>query len=294
MSLSIIIVLYNCKTEESETIKSILSTNTAFSKTRLCIWNNGPVTAPPQRDTILSLNRKGISTVYIETLQNAPLSWIYNSFIDNFKSEKYVILDHDSSLSENYISYMASDIVDFLCTPIINAKGSPRSPTANGKFSPGPFRKNERVIAIGSGIIISQVAALHVKSAYGGVFDERFFLYGVDTSFFTRIFKLGLSDRIQSAPGFEHSLSRLEDEPEETRVFRSIERSYDLGLMLRCYPQIAHLKTLAKQIALTLFRENNLKTHKILATLAAGYHKKCGAESKKEFQHELARQLFHE
>jgi len=74
-----------------------------------------------------------------------------------------------------------------------------------------------------------------LKEKYGQVFNQRFYLYGVDTTFFYRVFNSRLISKIKIINGFEHSLSRLEVESDKVKAFRRLERTYDLGISLRYY-----------------------------------------------------------
>lgn len=283
-------MLYNCAPEDSETIRSLINTEQETIKARLCIWNNGPKTAKPTPETIKWLHYSGIEAIYIETLENQPLSWIYNHFIKKFNAKKYVILDHDSKVSKEYKAHVFSDEIDFIGAPRIEAKGSPRSPSVKGKFSPGPYKKNECVTAIGSGVVVSSEAAQLISKIYGDVFDEKFALYGVDTSLFLRVHRLGLSDRVKLIPGFEHSLSRLENEPSSVKEFRKTERSYDFGLTVRNYPEILHIKFVIKQALLCLLGKGSFNLVAAMKAFASGRHEKCIKLSKKEFIEALENQ----
>lgn len=285
--ISILIVLYNCSPEESETIKSLSRTQEENVKAILCIWNNGPKPKRPNHETTRQLRDAGFECYYIETLENNPLSWIYNHFIKKFSAKKYVILDHDSKISKEYKTYILSKEQDFISVPLIAAKGIPRSPTVNGRFSSGPFSKDDCVIAIGSGLIVSDEAKNIISQKYENIFDEKYALYGVDTSFFLRVFRLGLSERVKTVPGFEHSLSRLEDETSIVKEFRKIERSYDFAITIRNYPEIRHIKYIANQIILGLIGQSSLKLKEAFNGIVHGRHPRCKEYLRKEFEKNL-------
>ncbi|MNF34121.1 hypothetical protein D3C76_577470 [compost metagenome] len=275
MSLSILVLTYNCEIEESITIRSLLNSKINFSGVELCIWNNGPKKFITNITALERLKKKGFSTTFKQTINNAPLSWIYNYFIQNFSNDSYVILDHDSELTLEYLSSILEKKDAFVKMPIILAKGIPQSPCSNGVFSAGPYTKKEYVTAIGSGIIISKEIAEAVRIKYGNVFDENFALYGVDTSFFIRLNKLALTEKLQSMPGFEHSLSRLETESKEVKLFRKVERSYDFGLTLRHYPSSSLLIVAVKQVLLWPFGRNRITISKALKVFITGRHERC-------------------
>lgn len=275
MSLSILVVTYNCLMEHSQTIRSLATSEVRFDGVRLCIWNNGPQEIPVPTNTLAALKEKGFEVTVTQTPWNAPLSWIYNYFIEHNPSNSYVILDHDSTLSEEYLRYIASNKKTFLGMPVIKAKGKPLYPRLRKEFSIGPYTENDKVRSIGSGLLISKEAIDAIKHAYGDAFDENFALYGVDTSFFNRIHKLKLAEKLQSIPTIEHSLSRLETEEKEMQDFRKIERSYDFGLMLRHYPTFKRVQTLTKQILKCFHKKNNILITKAIKAFIQGRHDRC-------------------
>lgn len=284
--LSILIVLYNCSPEDSETVNSLLEAGVNFVNAELCLWNNGPISAKPQQRTVERFKEMGVSIRFVETIKNYPLSWIYNHFLKVFDSKSYVILDHDSKLSKEYVIYLRDSSSDFISVPLIKAKGAPRSPLVNGKFSFGPYNKFDHLIAVGSGVILSAEAAREIAFRFGDVFDERFALYGVDTSFFIRVNKLGLSEKVKIVPGFEHSFSRLEEEPATIKAFRELERGYDLGLQLRLYPDGRRLGSFFKQIIFSFIGKNNLSVVSAFIGFFRGRHYKCQGQAKINFEME--------
>lgn len=70
-------------------------------------------------------------------MNNLPLSVIYNRFIKSYDSDFYVILDHDSCISSEYVDYI-KDINDqlFIGLPKITMNGIPRSPCVDGLKHP--------------------------------------------------------------------------------------------------------------------------------------------------------------
>lgn len=287
MKISALVVLYNCSLEGSETVKSFLNSGVDLAGLDLCVWNNGPGEVPVSDDLISQFSEKGLRLTYIETLQNAPLSWIYNAFIDRFKSDKYVFLDHDSTLSDEYLSYVMAFEPIFLGAPIINSLGEARSPTVNGIYMPGPYSKGQRVVSIGSGIVVGHCAVDSLRKEYGCVFDEDFALYGVDTSFFIRVHNLGCSDKIETAPPFHHSLSRLEKESKAVTNFRIEERLYDLALMLRKYPSMIYLRSFLKMLVRALI---NNRVKSIVCAFRLFFtrrHSRCSESARREFNKAL-------
>lgn len=275
MSLSVLVVTYNCSFEHSQTIRSLSSSGVLFDGVRLCIWNNGPKEISVDAEIIAVLREKGFEVIIKQTPWNAPLSWIYNYFIEKNPAGRYVLLDHDSILSDEYMQYIVGREEVFVGMPIIKANGVSRFPRVQERFSAGPYTNKDNVRSVGSGLVLGQEVIDTIKNSYGDIFDENFALYGVDTSFFSRIFKLGLAEKLQSIPAIDHSLSRFEVEGREIKEFRRIERSYDFGLMLRHYPTLGRVRKLIKQMYKSLFNKNKTLIRKALKAFIQGRHERC-------------------
>ncbi|HBV76742.1 MULTISPECIES: hypothetical protein [Vibrio] len=232
--VAILVVLYDCNISQSVTLNSIIKRK--FKNAHLTIWNNGPHKL--KSIDVSFLLDSGLNVEIKETLHNESLAIIYNDFLDSNSSQKYMILDHDSSITESYLDDAFSIKSSELGIPHIFSQGKPRSPTINRKpllSIDTPLKSNDSVIAIGSGIVLGSDIIKSIKNEYDTVFDERFYLYGVDTTFFYRFNNVMKNDGIKFIHGFNHNLSRLEVENEEVTSFRFIERAYDQGLTLRYY-----------------------------------------------------------
>lgn len=278
MSISILVVLYNCEILESATIWSLLNSKLMFGNVNLIIWNNGPKKIACDENIINKFKEKGLLVTLIQTIQNLPLSYVYNSFIEKYSSDYYVFLDNDSSLNDTYLNHILKlkklDVF-FVGVPIINVRGISYSPSVRNEFSSGPFKKDDKVIAVGSGIVLNNKAIQTIQKSYNTVFDVNFALYGVDTTFFLRVHSLGFSDRISIMPSFDHSLSRLEVESETMTNFRLEERSYDIGLTLRHYPSFEFILTFFRMIAGRVIGRNRFMISKVLKAFVEGKHNRC-------------------
>lgn len=273
--ISILVVLYNIEIDDSITLKRIFSSNSKLNKCRLLIWNNGPNKLSLERRTILDVG--GIDEVnIIEDLTNVPLSKIYNLFIDHNESDFYIILDHDSDLSDDYMDYICDLDKDvFLGMPKIFSNHMPCSPCINNVYADRAYNPTEKLTAIGSGLILSKKLVLLLKHAYKNVFDERYALYGVDSSLFYRIRKLNHVHKCIVIPGFEHSLSRLEKESVSVKKFRIHERSIDLGLTLRHYPNANVIKLFLIEMLKTIIHKNSLSITVAIKAFISGKHPRC-------------------
>jgi hypothetical protein len=184
----------------------------------------------------MSFRGIGLDVDIQETINNESLAKIYNKFIKLVKSHKYVILDDDSHLNENYLELALDATECELCVPIITNKNKIEGPKCNGIIVSQikKFDVDDKLMAIGSGMVIGNKVVSDIAAIYGSTFDERFYLYGVDYTFCHRVNQISSID-IRIIQGFEHSLSRLTDEASLVSEFRLKERSYDQGLQLRYY-----------------------------------------------------------
>ncbi|MFH4676323.1 glycosyltransferase family 2 protein [Vibrio alginolyticus] len=274
MKFIYLVLVYNKKIINSTTLQTLLSSNVNFSSSKLIIWNNGPTSISLEiEDTIREAWQ---SIELIQTLDNKPLSYIYNKVIDTYSADRYVLLDDDSQLTEEYLNAV-SNTQAAIAVPAIYSEGDFRSPTVRGVFNPGPYSNTDTVIAIGSGISVSQDIVQKIKSHYGDVFDSRFALYGVDTTFFLRLYHQGLSNRVQSIDGFEHSLSRLEIESKPMSHFRQVERAYDFGLVMRHYMprSLAMFILFKKVIKFLIGRLSWVQIKIIFKAYMSGCHPRC-------------------
>lgn len=252
---AILVLLYNKEITDSNTINSLIESKFQYPNARLVIWNNGPEQLK-KRD-YRTFEDLGYDVVIEETLNNESLAVIYNRFLTQNRAEKYILLDDDSVLNAAYILASSKSKAAEVGMPIISSQGEAQSPTIDGlPYSAGTeFSSESKVTTIGSGLVIGADIVDSLKEHYKNVFDERFYLYGVDTTFCLRLFNNKLTDMIKIIPGFNHSLSRLEKEDFEKAKFRCLERSYDLGLTLRYYePRLSSIFIVIKLCASTLKR----------------------------------------
>jgi hypothetical protein len=232
---SFLVLIYNKEICESKTLNSLLESNVKFNNCNLVIWNNGPKHLKDK--DLLMLEEKGFSCQLVETIENIALSKIYNQFIEKSEACKYVILDDDSVLNDGYLNCAITSKIDKISIPPIVVDRIITGPLINNRIYDNSFNyeKIHTVVAIGSGIILGRDILKTISSKYKNVFDEDFYFYGVDSSFFYRINKLDLVTNVEICDSIEHSLSRLEEESEGIKSFRRKERSYDLGLQIRKY-----------------------------------------------------------
>ena len=229
--IAILVVLYNKMICESKTLRSLKDElNSCESNVELFIWNNGPVDLVLDYDVNCEVN-------LINDLNNKALSKVYNSFIEMSSSEKYIILDDDSELSFNFLSRANKVRADHLGLPIVKTTKGVVYPIVNNKINHNiesgtliDLSECDFVKSIGSGLVISVEIINRMKKTYGFVFDERFFLYGVDTTFFINLNKMNFRS-FYIYGKICHSLSK----EEELSDFRIKEFTYSYALINRYY-----------------------------------------------------------
>jgi hypothetical protein len=242
MFLSILIVFYNCEPSKSNTFMSLLDCNGGNQSiplnTHISLWNNGPKLWSDE--IIVSLENVGFEI--IQDINNAPLGRVYNKFVNKNPSRRYVFLDHDTILNETIWNvFLDDEVLIKIGTPIISCNGLNHFPVCRGKFAQGPFQPSDKVYSIGSGLVIGYEIISKFNLEFGNLFDSRYALYGVDTTFFIRIHQLKLASDLYVLPKLHHSLSRLEDEDSITKSFREKERSLEIGITLRHYFSVGRL-----------------------------------------------------
>lgn len=269
-----LILIYNKEILDSQTALSLLHPKIDAKSASLIVWNNGPSEITLDIDDATKYKWQHVEL--IQTLDNKPLSYIYNQVIEHYPADRYVFLDDDSQLTEEYLTAVSSSQAG-VAVPAIYSHGEHRSPSVNGKFNPGPYQVTDKVIAIGSGIGVRHDIAQQLKAHYGDVFDSRFALYGVDSTLFLRLHALGLSNKVEMIVGFEHSLSRLESESQTMSQFRQVERAYGFGLIMRHYtPWPKALFKLLKQVVkFALGKLTWLQLKSYLKAYKDGCHPKC-------------------
>ena len=266
-----LVVLYNQQIEDSKTLSCLVKIKKDYQNCHLVIWNNGPHCLKNKDcDQFTTL---GLTYQLIETLENRPLSHIYNQFIQANNADKYIILDHDSSLSfEYWDSLNATD--NLLLLPKITSHGKMCSPSKlpqNGH----KYKTKQKFSAITSGMILSNELTNIVKAKYNDIFDESYAFYGIDTSFMLRMKYLSLCDQISVIDGFEHSLSKNEQELEETKLFRAREMAISTALTTRYYPSYSSIRRFIKSILRSIRKKNDYPIGEMFIALISGKHPKC-------------------
>ncbi|MBR9846560.1 MAG: hypothetical protein GYB35_10895 [Algicola sp.] len=264
-NLAILVVLYGCEVDASNTLRSLIKFSSSFKNSRLVVWNNGPESI--NRDQLYPFE-EFFDVELVQTVDNISLANIYNKFLTSLDAKNYVILDHDTELNLDYCKSISS-FYGIVGAPKIYSKGKLHSPRCDKKR----FTYKTEITAIGSGLVISKTIAELLMDKYSSVFDERFVLYGVDTTFFYRLSKtINLENDLMVLPELKHSLSSNETESVKVSDFRVKEKSYDFGLRLRYYPTLDKFVLLLILFIKASYRRSPLKLRYVVKSFLKGKH----------------------
>lgn len=262
-----VVILYNKKAADSATIESLLKNITNDFNSKIIIWNNGNTCCEFDH-----LDLCGCNVELIDNRSNQSLAKIYNSIISRVNSNKYILLDDDSLLTKGYFKDLFTSKINTVCIPVITAGSCIISPTAlKGHFSLGYLSRDTVLQGIGSGLALSRYIIDDILMTQDAVFDERFFLYGVDSVFFKKLFSLDKNQYISMIKGFEHDLSRLDKK--NNTSFRIKERSYAFGLYCRYYPDRKNLISLLILTLKRIYHKDDMYSIKyIFKAILSGNH----------------------
>lgn len=236
---SFLVVLYNKSIKGSDTINSIIDNFEGSHNIAVTIWNNGPNSIANEFFSLKDdfLDKINIEFSLVESLDNSSLSKVYNQFVCKNDSKRYVILDDDSILSKSYLKSVTKVEVDNFGFPLIFSNDKVCNPKVKGRplGNPGMQVIDKNFMTIGSGIVIGSDMIKLLESKYLKCFDERFFFYGVDSTFIKRVIDLNPKKKSHILPRIEHSISINVSENKGVTRFRKRERSYDVGLQFKYY-----------------------------------------------------------
>lgn len=276
LKIVFIIVLYDKKIIDSTTISTLLSSG--ISDVTIVIHNNGPKSIGEDANLLIETARKNIEVRLVNCISNKPLSVIYNDFIAEYNQfDKFVIFDDDSEVTPSFVKAIYDCEYDVQLPLIISrSDGQIYYPMVNGISVEGEGIFNPRVThSIGSGLVIDKRVVGIFESKGVKLFDEHYALYGVDISFFRRLWLLASEGEIfvfKTSSRLIHSLSRTEGEESS---FRRNERLIDFAITLRHYPSIRGWFSCIKKMLLNLiyFRFNDV--HAMFDAFIHGNHPRC-------------------
>lgn len=270
--ISILVVIYNKQLVQSLSIKGLNSC--LLNIENLMIVNNGPKSISFQNYRFSS----NINNVdFVEFLNNRPLSLIYNDFVHKYNTDYFLILDDDTSIDDSFVNFLKEEKNIDLEIPKIfsDFDGKIYYPILNKKvidYNVNDIQGN--VFSIGSGLVISKRLIEKFDELKEEVFDTRFALYGVDTSFFYKINKLQKKEflKISSKTNLKHGLS-IANKKEWSKK-REFEVLIDEVLTLKYYKKIPSKYLILK--ILKLIVKFDIKTILLLYDVYnRGAHPRC-------------------
>ncbi|WP_343316397.1 glycosyl transferase [Acinetobacter soli] len=277
-TIAMVVILYGKRFEESKTLQSLM--RFSYQLDQLLIVNNGPESLDSHDSFFITLSKKHKHVKFENQIQNKPLSWIYNDFINSIDTDYYVLFDDDTEINIDYESYLFQmDNTDLELPKIISITDKKQYyPKLNEQiiFENSIIESDSELFSIGSGLIISNKIKNSFKKYNLELFDSRFALYGVDFSFFRRLNKLGRESFLISSQTFlNHSLSGAEGMVAKWRVK---ERLYDEILTIKYYRAFSFLRLL-KAIFKYSLELNIYYILEILNIYFRGKHPRCEKRS---------------
>jgi GT2 family glycosyltransferase len=231
MKVTMVVVLYNLKPEESktyQTLKQIMnSKSNPFKDIELILYDNSPIKhdfTPPRNE--------GIHITYYHDPRNLGIAAAYNyawAAAKQNNSQWLLLLDHDTELTQEYFNSILnfSEIPEKVVAvvPKINSENIMISPVYSQSLRPlteerpSPGVQDQAVMAINSGSLI----AVSFLNEING-FNEDFPLDYLDHWLFFKIYEKGRKVFLINAT-LEHELSVLDYTRVSLQRYQSILKS---------------------------------------------------------------------
>nr|ACA24830.1 WbsW [Escherichia coli] len=197
MKITILVVLYNKKFEESTTLQTILSEKHTLKKmnVELCIHDNSPNSQLDE--CYISEMKEFVKCYYTHTPENMTLREIYNNIINTLKYNTYLcLMDDDTSLPQSFFNEVISAINNNpdieLIVPRVIVNDKLYSPHKSYSFINRPtvrdikgIQKSKNMSAINSGMVIKS----NFFKRCGFKYPEYTSYYGTDKVFFDHYLK---------------------------------------------------------------------------------------------------------
>ena len=103
-TIAMVVILYGKRFEESKTLQSLMRFSHQLDQ--LLIVNNGPESLDSHDSFFIALSKKHKHVEFENQIQNKPLSWIYNDFINSIDSDYYVLFDDDTEINLDYENFL--------------------------------------------------------------------------------------------------------------------------------------------------------------------------------------------
>ncbi|MGL4446937.1 MAG: glycosyltransferase family 2 protein [Aeromonas sp.] len=241
MKKTFLIIFYNKSWFESDTLNSLIRSEVDFSECELVLWNNGPQIN--NSNDLAGIKSKFKQIITYQSQINFSLSRIYNYVIERHADDYLIILDHDTGLSDQYLTDVVAYSGASLAVPrVVLKNNNPQReelynsfnlPTIYDSHHTTPLLPKARIETVGSGLVISRQLLDNIKNVYGDYFDPRFAFYCADLSFLTRISELAVANEVVFIREIYHSLSEFEQESAEKIAFRIKQKSIGRALLIR-------------------------------------------------------------
>ncbi|BES82992.1 hypothetical protein PEC302107_09320 [Pectobacterium araliae] len=282
MKITSVVIIYNAKLNESDTLKSILECHLESVELNICIWNNGP-TLLDEKDIshfLLVCQEKKVSVEIYQDIRNLALSKIYNFFIKKNNFDLISILDQDSILPKEFLSNLSHyDDADILIPKIVTEIESnpiqiyPHEDGSKKIISEGKVKN--KINSAMSGVTISQKFIKKIIKFRGAPFEERLAFYGIDSDLFREIGLMidkGISINMYCKSQIIHSFSNF-DPKEKNNKFRDMEIFYFKYFIRLKYQKKSVFSTLLILIKdLIRFKNSFLKTKNLVEFTLTGTH----------------------
>jgi hypothetical protein len=221
MKILLLIVLYNIRPSQSDTILSLRNLSGIFgAMPEIFVWINSPVwTKSDQEDLADLLAAYNVTTRHAP--ENASLSHIYNSIFEDYPAmDRIIIFDQDTLPTVEYFNEVLSLArgSDELIIPQVFSDGRLVSPgrrfLSKGylqhSVSAG-VRPSRNVLAINSGMAICPRATRSIR------WDERLRFYGTDSYFMVQYENIRTTLFVTQAK-LEHNLAMHQNPTREWRL----------------------------------------------------------------------------
>lgn len=281
MNTIILVVLYGRKNIKTSTTDSLLNLQVDYHSYTLLLFNNGPNVINIDNDEYYIKLKERFGAIFlINDILNRSLSDIYNSMIDSFSADKYIIFDDDSLFHNDYFNSDNDAGVDIQLPLIVSSTDDKiYYPRRDGDIINTEAIINEvnggyKVYSIGSGMIIYSTLIDKFKKQSLSLFDPHFALYGVDFSLFRQIEKrisCNTNVRFRISGVIHHSMTGLE---KKIPKWRHEERMYDYILSIKYYSKnkiVGRLKFIIF-IASKFFSRDALNVYKYTKIFINGRH----------------------
>lgn len=189
----IIVVLYNTSIDNSETLQSLLKAKGAISdNNHIIVWDNSPMSVINNDLVALEERYHPCEVSYYWDGINHPLSFIYNKVRKELNSRFAIILDHDTSLPEEFFEFLDKITEDEknlginLYLPTLYSNDQIVSPAYEYRYTHKPLGKgisgcvkSDYLQAMNSGMIINSA---YYRDVFPG-YNEKLKFYGTDNDF---------------------------------------------------------------------------------------------------------------